>query len=147
MTNVSTELDAFVERYLQRFPKLVDPFDPQWRSPCEVGEPFESSEGLQLVSWQPLSRAFADDFAGLERALEAPIHDDIKAYYGAFWSGGLEATADDGHALLYELADIVEKQGEIARALAINLELQAEAGDYRDVAKRIDRLTKVQARG
>ena len=35
----------------------------------------------------------------------------------------------------------------VARALAICLELQAEAGDYRDVAARIDRLAKVQARG
>jgi SecY interacting protein Syd len=42
----------------------------------------------------------ADDFAGLERALETTIHDDIKAYYGAFWSGGLEATARDGHVSL-----------------------------------------------
>jgi hypothetical protein len=49
--------------------------------------------------------------------------------------------------LLYDLADALEKDGEIARALAILLELQADAGDYRDVASRIDRLTKVQAGG
>ncbi len=100
VTDVSSELDAFVERYLQRYPQLVDPFDPQWRSPCETEEPFTSADGVQLVSWRPTRRAFADDFAGLERALEAPIHADIKAYYGAFWSGGLEATADDGHVSL-----------------------------------------------
>lgn len=56
-------------------------------------------------------------------------------------------TAEEGHDLLYDLADALEKEGEIARALAIALELQADAGDYRDVAARIDRLTKVQARG
>lgn len=56
-------------------------------------------------------------------------------------------TAEEGHDLLYELADALEKEGEIVRALAISLELQAEAGAYRDVAARIDRLTKVQARG
>ena len=56
-------------------------------------------------------------------------------------------TAEEGHDLLYDLADALEKEGEIARALAISLELQADAGDYRDVAARIDRLTKVQARG
>ncbi len=100
MTDVSNELDAFVARYLQQYPQLVDPFDPQWRSPCEAAEPFMSPDGVQLVSWKPLRRAFADDFAGLERALEAPIHADIKAYYGAFWSGGLEATAQDGHVSL-----------------------------------------------
>ena len=56
-------------------------------------------------------------------------------------------TAEEGHDLLYDLADALEKEGEIARALAICLELQADAGVYRDVAARIDRLTKVQARG
>jgi hypothetical protein len=35
----------------------------------------------------------------------------------------------------------------VARALAICLELQADAGEYKDVSKRIDRLTKVQAGG
>ena len=56
-------------------------------------------------------------------------------------------TADESYALLYELADALEKEGETARALAVCLELQAEAGDYRDIAGRVDRLTKVQARG
>jgi len=100
VTDVSDELVAFVERYLQQYPQLVDPFDPQWRSPCETSEPFNAGDGAQCIAWRPLRRAFADDFAGLERALETTIHDDIKAYYGAFWSGGLEATAADGHVSL-----------------------------------------------
>jgi hypothetical protein len=33
------------------------------------------------------------------------------------------------------------------RALAICLDLQAQAGDYRDLSARISRLTKAQARG
>jgi SecY interacting protein Syd len=40
--------------------------------------------------------------------LERPIHPDIKAYYGSFWSGGLEATAAEGHVsliLLWNPAD------------------------------------------
>lgn len=56
-------------------------------------------------------------------------------------------TTDETHQLLYELADVLEEVGEGARALAVLLELQAEAGEYRDVESRIDRLTKVQARG
>jgi tetratricopeptide (TPR) repeat protein len=56
-------------------------------------------------------------------------------------------TPEEGYDLLHDLADTLEKEGEIARALAISLEIQAEAGDYRDVAARIDRLTRVQARG
>lgn len=54
-------------------------------------------------------------------------------------------TSDDGHQLLYELAEGLEKVGEGARALAVLLELQADAGDYRDIDARISRLTKVQA--
>jgi tetratricopeptide (TPR) repeat protein len=56
-------------------------------------------------------------------------------------------TPHDYHALLFELAELLEAQGEIVRALAVCLELQADAGDYRDVAMRVDRLAKVQARG
>jgi tetratricopeptide (TPR) repeat protein len=54
-------------------------------------------------------------------------------------------TSDDGHQALYELADGLEQVGEGARALAVLLELQAEAGAYQDIDARISRLTKVQA--
>ena len=66
----------------------------------------------------------------LERAAQAPA-----------------PTAADGHQLLFELADGLEKAGETARALAVLLELQADAGSYGDIDTRIDRLTKVQAGG
>jgi tetratricopeptide (TPR) repeat protein len=56
-------------------------------------------------------------------------------------------TQDESYLLLYDLADALERQGETARSLAICLELQAEAGDYEDLEQRIDRLSKVQARG
>jgi tetratricopeptide (TPR) repeat protein len=56
-------------------------------------------------------------------------------------------TPAETHRLLYELADALEGVGEVARALAICLELQAEAGDYQDVSTRVDRLIKIQARG
>ena len=48
---------------------------------------------------------------------------------------------------MYDLAETLEAADETARALAVCLELQAEAGDFKDVAERIDRLTKVQAGG
>ena len=50
------------------------------------------------------------------------------------------------HALLYDLASVLEANGEGARALAVLLELQSEAGDYRDVSKRLEQL-KVQMGG
>jgi hypothetical protein len=52
---------------------------------------------------------------------------------------------DEGHMLMYELADVLESTGDVARALAICIELQANAPEFRDVAARVDRLNKVQA--
>jgi tetratricopeptide (TPR) repeat protein len=57
----------------------------------------------------------------------------------------LPPTTDESHQLLFELAEVLEQVGETARALAVCMELQSEAGSYRDVDKKIDRLTKVQA--
>jgi tetratricopeptide (TPR) repeat protein len=54
---------------------------------------------------------------------------------------------DQGHLLLFDLADALEHGGETSRALAVCIELQADAGNYRDVADRIDRLAKVRSRG
>jgi tetratricopeptide (TPR) repeat protein len=71
-----------------------------------------------------------DTLEWLERAAQAPAH-----------------TSDDAHQVLYELAEALESSGELERALAICLELQAEAGDYSDVGARIDRLSKAQTRG
>ena len=56
-------------------------------------------------------------------------------------------TPEEGHVLLFELAEALEREGETSRALAICMELQADAGNYRDVAARIDRLAQVRARG
>jgi tetratricopeptide (TPR) repeat protein len=66
----------------------------------------------------------------LERAAEAPA-----------------ANADEAHELLYELGTILESSGETARALAVFIELQADAGEYRDVAARVDHLARVQTGG
>jgi tetratricopeptide (TPR) repeat protein len=56
-------------------------------------------------------------------------------------------TPDAGRALLYDLASTLEIAGEGSRALAVFVELEAESGGYRDVALRIDQLSKAQARG
>ena len=63
----------------------------------------------------------------LERAAEAPA-----------------PTAEEGHALQYDLAAALEEAGETARALAVLLELQADAADFRDVQARVERLGRAQ---
>jgi hypothetical protein len=59
----------------------------------------------------------------LERAAEAPAADP-----------------EDGRALLYELASALQELGETARALAVLMELEADAVAYRDVPQRIEQL-------
>ena len=54
---------------------------------------------------------------------------------------------DAGCDLLYELAQTLESAGESARALAIYLELRSDAGEFRDVSKRIERLSRTQTGG
>jgi tetratricopeptide (TPR) repeat protein len=66
----------------------------------------------------------------LERAAEAPA-----------------PTNEESWALLYDLGTMVEGSGDTARALAVFMELQSEAGDYRDVAERVERLARVEAGG
>ena len=56
-------------------------------------------------------------------------------------------SAAEGHDLLYELAGALEAQGESARALAVLMELDAEAEGYRDVRTRIIHLTRAQQTG
>jgi len=56
-------------------------------------------------------------------------------------------TPDEGRLLLYDLADVLETTGEYTRALTVCMELQADAGDFRDVADRVNRLTAIQVRG
>jgi Flp pilus assembly protein TadD len=53
----------------------------------------------------------------------------------------------EGRALLYDLGVMLDRNVEFSRALAVFLELQADAGDYRDVPARIDRLARVQSGG
>lgn len=92
-------LDHFIEKTLKQYPKLWNQYDSKWRSPCEIGAPVELAQ-VTAIEWRPQLRQNADDFSGLENAFETEIHPSIKEYYGAYWSGGLEATCNEGHVSL-----------------------------------------------
>ena len=66
----------------------------------------------------------------LERAAEAPA-----------------PTADEGYSVLYDLGTLIEDSGDTSRALAVFLELQSAAGEYRDVAGKVERLARVETGG
>ena len=127
---VSQSLSEFVSQYQRSYPELEDPFDPQWRSPCELGEPFTrpgDTPGIQRIRWAPLARradSTANDFAPLERALEISVHPDIKDYFGAYWSGGLEAKAPDGHVSLILLWNDADRERLIENLLGHSMAKQ-----------------------
>ena len=78
---------------------------------------FDKQDPARAVDW-------------LERAAEAP-----------------GPSEDDRRALLYHLGLTLERIGATARALAVLMELAADAGEYRDVAQRVERLARVQTGG
>ncbi len=123
-----TEADAQYDRALEHI---------------RAGRPEEAIADLQGAARVPMLRFTAASQLGrlyirsgdlkagvdwLERAAEAPA-----------------PTANEGFALLYDLADTLEQMGETARALAILMELETDASDYRDIRSRIERLSRVQA--
>ncbi len=102
--SVQSALEHFVSRYQHTYPELTEIYDPQWRSACESAQPFTDDAGIARIPWQPLKRGLdtmiTHDFDGLENALKVTVHPDVKAYYGSYWSGGLEAEAPQGHVSL-----------------------------------------------
>lgn len=76
---------------------LSSPFDPEWRSECEV------HQNVDETFWRPVAQSPRVDFTGLANAVEAPIHPDIDAYYASHWSGTLEAESEEGRVSLIQL--------------------------------------------
>ena len=91
---------------------------------------------LQFVAGSLLARVYkqrgqsAEALEWFERAVQAPA-----------------PSPAEYHEILFELIEGLEARGDVTRALAIGLELQADAGAYRDVAERVERLANAQARG
>lgn len=94
--------------------------DPRFRfaAAARLGRAWlERGDAAQGIEW-------------LERATEAPA-----------------VTPEEQWALLYDLGEALERIGEGARALAVFLELETDAGAFRDTAARVARLTREQAEG
>jgi hypothetical protein len=115
------------------------------RTYLEMGMSDDAVGSLETASRSPAHRFEAASLLGrlhryqkdlpraiewLERAAEAPA-----------------PSAEEGRSLLYDLGATLEETGETARALAVFLELQSDAGEYRDIKTRVDRLSRVQTGG
>jgi tetratricopeptide (TPR) repeat protein len=115
------------------------------RTFLEMGMADEAMSSLHTAARSPRHRFVAAALLGqLYRDQGDPMH------AVEWFERAAEAPApgaEEGHALLYELGNLLELIGETARALAVFLELQADAGDYRDVAARVGHLARVQTGG
>jgi tetratricopeptide (TPR) repeat protein len=105
----------------------------------------ECIEAFAIASRSPRYRFQASSLIGRIYRERDQLHEAIEWFERAAQAPA--ATADDGYLLMYELADALEAAGEVSRALAVCMELQANAGQFRDVAERVDRLAKGQAGG
>lgn len=80
-------------------------YDADWPSPCIVDglETNASDWGRGRVHWQPCPRDSPADFSGIERALEVPLHADIRSFYGSYFSDPLPMRAADGPLTLLQV--------------------------------------------
>jgi tetratricopeptide (TPR) repeat protein len=107
----------------------------------DMGMQEEAMKALEVAARSPRHR-----FRAGAMLAKAYLDSGDPAHAIEWYERAVEAPAPTPmahHALLYELASVLEAQGESARALAVLLELQADAGEYRDILKRLEQL-KVQ---
>lgn len=105
--------------------EAVHPLETAARSPAYR---FEAARHLARLARDSGDTTRSIDW--LERAAEIPA-----------------PSVEEGHALLYDLGATLESAGESARALAVFLELQSDADNYRDVARRAAALSRSQTGG
>ncbi len=111
----------------------------------DAGRIDESIKAFQIAAREPRLRFHAAAALGRLYQERDGLHQAVEWFEQAAQAPA--PSSDEAHALFYELAEALESLGEMKRALAILLELRAEAGAYRDVSARINRLAKVQTRG
>ena len=111
----------------------------------QAGKIDESIQAFEMAARSPRHRFHAATLIGRTHRGRGHLPEAIEWFERAAQAPA--PTEDEGHMLMYELADALESVGEVARALAICIELQADAPEFRDVAERVDRLSKVQTRG
>jgi tetratricopeptide (TPR) repeat protein len=144
----AADLDGVFERLRGEASRRSDEADEQYTRGLamrDAGQFDESIQALQAASRAPRLRFQTASLIGRMHRERGMVPQAIEWFERAAQAPA--PTADEGHLLLYELAEMLESVDETARALAICLELQADAGNYRDIAARVDRLAKVQARG
>jgi tetratricopeptide (TPR) repeat protein len=115
------------------------------RTYLQTGMEDEAIKSLQAAARSPRQRFEAASQLGRLYQKRGDLLSAIEWLERA--SDASAPSSDEAHAVLYELGSLLESAGETARAFAVFLELQADAGEYRDVSARVDRLARVQTGG
>lgn len=100
---IAQALDDFIDHYVKSLSPLLTPWVPDWRSPCEYGDTIASVDAETSIRWRPVRRDDAGVLAPLEAALAAPIHPDLKQYWGRYFAASLGAHAPQGPLSLLQL--------------------------------------------
>ena len=123
-------------------PETTDPYE-RGLEYVQAGRVTEAITAFEEASCDPRTRFQA----GLELGRLYLGRGELQA--GVEWleraAETAPATPEEGFALLYDLADALDRLGETARALALLIELDADSGGYRDVRARIEYLARTQA--
>jgi len=106
----------------------------------DMGMTEECLKALEVAARSPRYRFQAASLLGRVHRHHGRLQEAIDWFERAAETPA--SSAEAGRALLYELGQALEEAGEGVRALAVYLELQADAGDYRDVGARIKRLSR-----
>ena len=90
---IGRTLETLFERFVARNgngPRqyLERPWEADWESACVRG----GVEADGQVRWQPARQQPPADFSDLEAALEVPLHPDIRAFFGTWWSDHVPVT-------------------------------------------------------
>lgn len=94
MNSVFLALDALLTRYInlhqsERGSLPVVSFAQLGASDCIISREQDDAH------WRPVERGDSNLFTDIEAALDCQFHEDIKYFYGSFWSNGLCVERDD----------------------------------------------------
>jgi len=104
------------------------------------GLPAEAATALQAAARIPKFRFKAAAQLGRLEASRGDLRTAVEWFERA--AEAATPSGDESFTVLYDLADTLERTGESVRALAVFIELEADAGLYRDVHTRIEQLTR-----
>lgn len=97
-TQIQAQLGELYQRYqvlwqstFNSLPKVE--FDPEWVSPCQVGDVVDG-----FVAWQPVTRAPIANLDNIASALEVSLHPSIEALFCGVYSSHIPCEYD-GHPI------------------------------------------------